>query len=143
VSGTHTQIREYDDGHDKLPGDGHFAGCSHHTVAGYVAARGAGGLCDAPAARPQLVDEFLPKVEEWMERSAGKIRADKAHAKDTNLREEYASFAELEAACALFCGHPGPVTPPRPSSSPRPRAPGVWLTEAVTTTKLVGAGDVN
>ena len=58
-----------------------LAGCSHHTVARYVAARGAGGLCDAPAARPQLIDEFLPKVEEWMERSAGKIRADKAHDK--------------------------------------------------------------
>jgi transposase len=58
-----------------------LAGCSHHTVARYVAARGAGGLCDAPATRPQLIDEFLPKVEEWMERSAGKIRADKAHDK--------------------------------------------------------------
>ena len=23
--------------------------------------------------------------------------------KDTNLREEYASFAELEAACEVFC----------------------------------------
>ena len=41
-----------------------LAGCSHHTVARYVAARdagqGAGG--GGMAARPQLVDEFLPKV---------------------------------------------------------------------------------
>jgi len=58
-----------------------LAGCSHHTVARYVAAREAGGLSDGPVARPQLIDEFLPKVEEWMEHSKGKIRADKAHDK--------------------------------------------------------------
>jgi transposase len=58
-----------------------LAGCSHHTVARYVAAREAGGLCDRPATRPMLIDEFLPKVEEWMEHSRGKIRADKAHEK--------------------------------------------------------------
>ena len=32
-------------------------------------------------ARPQLADEFWPKIEEWMERSKGKIRADVAHEK--------------------------------------------------------------
>jgi transposase len=58
-----------------------LAGCSHHTVARYVAARDAGGQVDQPAARPQLIDEFLPKVEEWMEHSKGKVRADKAHEK--------------------------------------------------------------
>ena len=31
--------------------------------------------------RPQLIDEFLPKIEEWVERSKGKIRADMAHEK--------------------------------------------------------------
>ncbi len=60
---------------------GELAGCSHHTVAGHVAAREAGGLSDPPTARPQLIDEFLPKLEEWMEHSAAKIRADKAHEK--------------------------------------------------------------
>jgi transposase len=58
-----------------------LAGCSHHTVAHHVAARDAGGLTDQPAARAQLIDEFLPKLEEWMERSRGKIRADVAHDK--------------------------------------------------------------
>ena len=43
--------------------------------------RGRAGWSDRPAARPQLIDEFLPKVEEWVERSRGKIRADKAHEK--------------------------------------------------------------
>jgi hypothetical protein len=60
---------------------GELAGCSHHTVARYVAAREAGGLWNRPAARPQLIDEFLPKVQEWVEHSRGKIRADKAHPK--------------------------------------------------------------
>lgn len=58
-----------------------LAGCSHHTVAKHVAARDAGQLSDQPAARPMLIDEFLPKLEEWMEHSKGKIRADVAHEK--------------------------------------------------------------
>ena len=41
-----------------------LAGCSHHTVARYVAARAAGGQLDKAAARPQLIDEYLPKVQE-------------------------------------------------------------------------------
>ena len=57
------------------------ADCSHNTVAHYVALREAGGLTDLPAARPRLVDGYLSKLEEWMERSRGKIRADVAHGK--------------------------------------------------------------
>ena len=60
---------------------GELAGCSHHTVARYVTAREQGGLTDRPAARPQLIDEYLPKLEEWLERSNGKLRADAAHDK--------------------------------------------------------------
>src|SRR6266542_5874552 len=62
-----------------------LAGCSHHTVARHVAARGAGTLSDRSVPRPQLIDEFLPKLEEWMERSRGKIRGDVAHEKLTAL----------------------------------------------------------
>ncbi len=58
-----------------------LAGCSHHTVAAHVAARDAGAPTDRAAARPQLIDEYLDKVEEWVERSSGKIRADTAHRK--------------------------------------------------------------
>ena len=58
-----------------------LAGCSHHTVARYVAARDAGCLSATALARPQLIDDFLPKVEEWMESSKGKVRADVAHDK--------------------------------------------------------------
>ena len=59
-----------------------LAGCSHHTVAHWVRAREEGRLIPVRAERrPMLVDEFLPKVEEWVERSRGKIRADVAHEK--------------------------------------------------------------
>jgi len=60
---------------------GELSGVSHHTVAKYVTARGAGALSDRPAARVQLVDGFLPKLEEWIERSKGRLRADVAHEK--------------------------------------------------------------
>ena len=59
---------------------GELSGVSHHTVARYVAVRES-GLAAAGVARPQLIDEFLPKVEEWIDRSKGKLRADKAHEK--------------------------------------------------------------
>lgn len=45
----------------------------------YVDRRAAAGEIDRVAARPQLIDEYLPKVEEWVERSKGKVRADLAH----------------------------------------------------------------
>jgi len=64
---------------------GELAGVSHHTVARYVAARDAGGVSDLAAARPQLIDEHLAKLEEWVDRSKGKVRADVAHAKLVDL----------------------------------------------------------
>ena len=54
-----------------------LAGCSHHTVARYVAAREAGGQLKKAASRPQLIDEFVPKVQEWVKHSKDAIRADK------------------------------------------------------------------
>jgi len=56
---------------------GELAGCSHHTVKHYVDRRAAGGELDRAATRPQLIDEYLDKVEEWVERSKGKVRADR------------------------------------------------------------------
>jgi hypothetical protein len=60
---------------------GELAGCSPNTVAHHVARRDAGELTGTAARRPQLIDEYLPKLEEWMEASKGKIRADVAHEK--------------------------------------------------------------
>ena len=59
-----------------------LVGCSHHTVARYVAAREEGRLTPERAGqRPMLSDPFLPKREEWRDRRGGKIRADGAHDK--------------------------------------------------------------
>ena len=58
-----------------------LAGCDAKTVARYVAVRDAGGDPLARAARPRLIDGFMPKVEELVDRSKGKIRADVAHRK--------------------------------------------------------------
>jgi hypothetical protein len=41
-----------------------LVGCSHHTVAAHVAARDAGRVSGVAAARPQLIDEYLAKIEE-------------------------------------------------------------------------------
>jgi hypothetical protein len=65
---------------------GELAGCSHHTVARYVAEREAGRAVPAGAARPApVIGGFLPKLEELVERSKGKIRADVAHEKITAM----------------------------------------------------------
>lgn len=63
-----------------LRGAAALAGCDHKTVAHWVEARDAagGGLPVPVRARPQ-VDPFADKIEEWVERSRGRIRADKAH----------------------------------------------------------------
>jgi transposase len=60
---------------------GELAGCSPNTVADWVARRDAGELTATTVQRLQLIDEFRPKLEEWMEASHGKVRADVAHDK--------------------------------------------------------------
>jgi hypothetical protein len=62
-----------------------LAGCSHHTVARYVAGRDRGRAPGAAARRAGLIDEFLPRLEELVDRSKGKIRADRAHEKITAM----------------------------------------------------------
>jgi hypothetical protein len=59
-----------------------LAGCSHHTVKRYVEARAAAGAPPGRLPRRSLViDDYLAKVEEWVDRSKGKVRADQVHAK--------------------------------------------------------------
>ena len=59
-----------------------LAGCSHHTVAQYVAARDRGELTPEHAqGREMLVDPYREKLEEWVDHSRGKVRADVAHEK--------------------------------------------------------------
>jgi transposase len=63
-----------------LRGAAELAGCDHKTVAHYVGERDrAGGEWQrGRRTRPQ-VDPFAEKIAEWVWRSRGKVRADKAH----------------------------------------------------------------
>lgn len=58
-----------------------LVGCSHHTVERYAALRDLGQDPEARKRRDQMVDPYLVKVEEWVERSHGKVRADVCHDK--------------------------------------------------------------
>jgi transposase len=55
-----------------------LAGCSHHTVEHWVTMRDRGLLLDGviPHERVKLIDGFMPKIEEWVERSNGRVRGD-------------------------------------------------------------------
>jgi hypothetical protein len=82
-----------------------LAGCSHHTVARYVAERDRGLAVQAGARHGfPAVGGFLPKLEELIERSKGKIRADVAHEKITAMgyagseRTTRRAVARLKAA---------------------------------------------
>src|SRR5664279_3295063 len=101
-----------------------LTGCSHHTVARHVAARDAGRPLAEPAFRGRVTDEFLPKIEEWVEASRGKIRADKAHEKlvalgyDGSDRSTRRAVAQVRAADRF-----GRVRVHRPWIT----EPGMWL----------------
>jgi transposase len=101
-----------------------LVGCSHHTVAAHVAARDAGRPVGDLARRPQVTDPFLDKIEEWVEASKGRIRADKAHEKLLGLgyggsdRSTRRAVAGVKAAYRL--GH---VRVHRPWIT----EPGMWL----------------
>jgi transposase len=58
-----------------------LAGCDHKTVAHYVALRDAGMSPGERPRRAMAIDPFLAKVEEWVDRSHGSVRADVAHEK--------------------------------------------------------------
>jgi transposase len=72
------QILEAFDLTDSYRDAAELAGCSHHTVAYWVAKRDAGELpaSGQPIRRARMIDPFLPKIEEWVERSGAKVRAD-------------------------------------------------------------------
>lgn len=87
-----------------LRGAAELAGCSHHTVDRLVRAREAGRIPGAGPQRPKATDAWLPKIEEWVEASAGRIRADVVHDKLTTMgyaasqRSTRRAVAEVKAA---------------------------------------------
>ncbi len=58
-----------------------LCGVDHHTVKRYVATRNAGLDPVAILGRPKATDPYLAKIEEWVERSEGRVRADVVHRK--------------------------------------------------------------
>src|SRR3954463_2118192 len=64
-----------------LRGAAVLAGCDHKTGAPVVRLRdaAAGGMPGARERARPTVDPFAGKIVEWVERSRGKIRADRAH----------------------------------------------------------------
>jgi hypothetical protein len=103
---------------------GELAGCSHHTVAGYVAARDAGVLSARPAPRVQLIDSYVDKLEEWVERSKGKLRADVAHDKLVALGYAGSERTSRRAVAAVKAHYRlGRVRVHRPWVT----EPGMWL----------------
>ena len=109
---------------------GELAGVSHHTVARYVAERDAGELAgDGPRRRGRIIDPFLPKIEEWVERSHAKIRADRAFDKLKALgftgseRTVRRAVTTRRARLGRSGGVRSRRARPRPSSSPSETAP--------------------
>lgn len=102
---------------------GELAACSPNTVAHWVAARDTGAL-DVPARRDHLIDPFLAKVEEWVEASNAKIRADIAHDKLVALgytgSERTTRRAVAAAKKAHIAGHRRIYRPWVPE-------PGMWF----------------
>jgi transposase len=101
-----------------------LVGCDHKTVARYVALRDAGADPTAPPRRLREIDPFLAKVEELVDRSAGKIRADVVHDRLAVMgyqgsdRSTRRAVAELKAAWRA--GHGRRYRPWVPE-------PGMWL----------------
>jgi hypothetical protein len=81
-----------------------LVGCDPKTVTRYVAKRDAGVDPHERERRPRLIDPFLAKVEELVERSEGKIRADRVHERllamgfDGDERTTRRAVAEIKAA---------------------------------------------
>lgn len=64
-----------------LRGAAQLAGCDHKTVAHWVRQRDLGLLPRVDRQRPAMHGQFQAKIDELVDRSHGKIRADKAHEK--------------------------------------------------------------
>lgn len=56
-----------------------LAGVDPKTVRRYAEARDQGRPVTGVSRRPWMIDEHMAKIEEWVERSAGKVRADVIH----------------------------------------------------------------
>ena len=94
------------------------------TVRRYAQARDLGRPVTAPVPRPKLIDPFLEKVEEWVDRSEGKVRADIAHERLVAMgftgNERTTRRAVAVAKARWRAGH-------RRTYRPWISEPGLWL----------------
>ena len=94
------------------------------TVRRYVQDRDRGRPVTAAVARPKLIDPFLEKIEEWVERSEGKVRADKVHERLVPMgfagNERTTRRAVAQAKARWRAGH-------RRTYRPWITEPGLWL----------------
>ena len=101
-----------------------LAGTDRKTVLRYVALRQAGADPAERQGRPRSADPFVSKVEELVDRSSGKIRADVVHRRLTAMgyagSERTTRRAVAEAKAAWRAGHRRTYRPWIPE-------PGMWL----------------
>ncbi len=101
-----------------------LAGVDPKTVRRYAAARDAGRPVSGPSRRPRMIDGYLPKIEEWVERSQGKVRADIIHERLVGMgftgTERTTRRAVAEAKAAWRAGN-------RRTYRPWITEPGLWL----------------
>lgn len=101
-----------------------LVGCSHHTVARYVLARETGELRTTPTERSQLIDPFREKIEEWVDASRGRVRADVVQSKLEVMgyagSERTTRRAVAEAKANYTAGHRRRFRPWLPE-------PGLWF----------------
>lgn len=105
-----------------------LAACDPKTVARYVRARDSGADPHAPVRRPMLVDRYRDKIEELVERSGGRVRADIVHERLGALDPEQPYTASerttrravRRAKAAYRAGH-------RRTYRPWITEPGMWL----------------
>jgi transposase len=108
-----------------LRGAALLAGCDHKTVAHYVAEREAGGGDWRRKQRPcPRVDAYAEKVAELVERSDGRVRADKVHERLVEMgyggSERTTRRAVARAKAAFGAGH-------RRVTRPWVAEPGLWM----------------
>ena len=119
------EILEAFDATGSLRAAAELAGCDHKTVGHWVRARdqAGGGLPVAVRARPR-VDAFAEKIEEWVGRSRGRLRADVAHRKLIGMgyqgSERTTRRAVAEAKRRWRAGHGR-------STRPWITEPGLWM----------------
>jgi transposase len=101
-----------------------LVGCAPNTVARYVRTREAGGLRATPVQRTQLIDSFREKIEEWVDASHGRVRADVAQRKLEAMgytgSERTTRRAVAEAKATYRAGHRRRFRPWLPE-------PGLWF----------------